>query len=221
MMISRCRLCVFASQTYKTYTFSLSIETLFSLASRSLGRSLSLDRERFLTPLAGDREDPRVRVSAMLTITACLGNQAGGQVLEGSTSCKHAQTGSQRFSFAVRQVEDSVAQKLNRGRKGKLWGGAGRGKNAVRKAIIFCFDLGPAFVRLYLFILCEPQNRKTKNRHLPACSCSCQQQTGMSGTRLQLYLMSRSVPRERWGRGGGRLLQGIVGGGSAARSFKS
>ena len=183
-----------AHKTNNTYTFSLSIETLFSFVSRSLARSLSLDRERFLTPLAGDREDPRVRVSAMLTITAYLGNQAGLIMMlwEGSTSCKQAQTGkagnlswclpsgvvsfsgseiinvhktkeqrehnktlfpnpnqNNNGSFVVWKANDSAVRKLNRTRKWRPWGGAGREKKAVRKTIIFCFDLGSAFVRLY------------------------------------------------------------------------
>ena len=70
------------------------------------------------------------------------------------------------FSFVVRKVRDSAAQKLNRGRKRKRWG-RGRGEKAVRKTSpaslfsILCFS---SLVQLSLGLISYFTNHKLKEK---------------------------------------------------------
>ena len=83
------------------------------------------------------------------------------------------------FSFVVRKVRDSAAQKLNRGRKRKRWG-RGRGEKAVRKTSpaslfsILCFS---SLVQLSLGLISYFTNHKLKEKihkkKLPATRASC------------------------------------------------
>ena len=84
------------------------------------------------------------------------------------------------FSFVVRKVRDSAAQKLNRGRKRKRWG-RGRGEKAVRKTSpepLFPIVRFSSLVQLSLGLISYFTNHKLKERihtqkKLPATRASC------------------------------------------------
>ena len=89
------------------------------------------------------------------------------------------------FSFVIRKVRDSAARRLKRGRKKKNVVGGGEGWRQWEKPlpsplasspIVFCFDLGSAFARLYFYFANRKRNTSQK---LPA--------TQAISTRLTLW----------------------------------